>query len=101
MSAVLPAALSVVNTGVSRDSDKVVANRESESGWVRDFHDRALVRPALVLFAETDRCARQRNYAPIHVHRDAHLRPVELCIGAWTGDDRHLEGIENDTGSHR
>src|SRR4051794_15262046 len=52
MSAERPADRRAAQAGSSRDSDKVVANREPEAVRIRDLHNRPPKRPTLIFFTE-------------------------------------------------
>src|SRR5437762_2023775 len=100
ISAVRRRALSSAQAGASRDSDKVVADREAVPGRVGDLDDGAAIGAPFILLGQADQRARRRDHAAVHVDGDAHHRTVELlAFGVRGGDDADLEGIENDAGA--
>src|SRR3954468_20267464 len=68
----------VAQASSSRDSDKVVANREPEAVRVRDLHDRSPKRPTLVLFAEAGLDTGQRHRTSFGIKGNTHHGAVEL-----------------------
>src|SRR5882724_1015924 len=102
MSALRRASRSADQTGASLDSDKVIADRQPIARRIGHLHDRATVRPALVLLGQVHRHARRGNAGAVDVHRDPDQRPVELlALRVGGGDNAHLERIQDDTGADR
>src|SRR5918995_1234936 len=101
MSAERPLDRSAVQAVSSLDSDKVVANRDPESVRVCDLYNRAPIRTTLIFFAEVQLYPRQGNRTALCVQCEAHHRAVELLpVLARAGHYSHLEGVQNDAGSH-
>src|SRR5215216_4424211 len=67
ISAVRCRPLRPAQAGASRDSDKVIADREPVALGVGDLDDRAAVGAALVLLREAHQGARRRNRAAVGV----------------------------------
>src|ERR671911_2863757 len=102
MSARRPPPRRAVQTCVSCESDKVVANRDPIARSVGDFDDRPAVGPALVLFTQIDLGTRRCNRTTIGIYSNSYQRPLELlAVRVRGGDDAHLEGIEDHAGTHR